>query len=88
MMALCISSPTTPVEWTRTIGRSLLKSAIEAATASGPATLGPQAPHTGRLEVGFDADVITLDANPLDDRSVWGDPDRVQAVWQLGRRAK
>ncbi len=62
--------------------------AIEAATANGPDTLGPQAPHTGQLAVGFDADVITLDANPLDDRSVWGDADRVTGVWQRGHRAK
>ncbi len=62
--------------------------AIEAATANGPETLGPQAPHTGQLAVGFDADVIALDANPLDDRSVWGEPDRVTHVWQRGRRAK
>lgn len=62
--------------------------AIEAATASGPETLGPQAPHTGQLRTGFDADVITMDANPLDDRSVWGDPDRVTGVWQLGTRRK
>ena len=62
--------------------------AIEAATATGPDTLGPQAPHTGQLVVGFDADVITLDANPLDDRSVWGDAGRVTGVWQRGNRAK
>ena len=62
--------------------------AIEAATASGPETLGPQAPHTGQLRRGFDADVITMDAVPLDDRTVWGDPERVTGVWQLGRRAK
>ncbi|MGA7757935.1 MAG: amidohydrolase family protein [Ilumatobacteraceae bacterium] len=62
--------------------------AIEAATANGPETLGPQAPHTGQLREGYHADVITMDANPLDDRSVWGDPDRVTGVWQLGRRAK
>ncbi len=62
--------------------------AIEAATANGPETLGPQAPHTGQLRAGFDADVITLDTNPLDDRSVWGDPDRVTGVWQLGARRK
>jgi len=62
--------------------------AIEAATANGPETLGPQAPHTGQLCEGYHADVITMDANPLDDRSVWGDPDRVTGVWQLGRRAK
>jgi len=62
--------------------------AIEAATANGPDTLGPQAPHTGQLAVGFDADVITLDANPLEDRSVWGDADRVVGVWQRGKPAK
>lgn len=62
--------------------------AIEAATANGPETLGPQAPHTGQLHEGFDADVITMDSNPLDDRSVWGDPDRVTGVWQRGVRRK
>ena len=62
--------------------------AIEAATANGPETLGPQAPLTGQLRAGYHADVITMDTNPLDDRTVWGDPDRVTGVWQLGRRAK
>jgi imidazolonepropionase-like amidohydrolase len=62
--------------------------AIEAATASGPDTLGPQAPNTGQLAVGYDADVITLDANPLDDRAVWGQADRVTGVWQRGARVK
>ncbi len=58
--------------------------AIEAATARAPETLGPQASRSGRLEVGFDADVIALEANPLDDRSVWGEPDRVTHVWKGG----
>jgi len=62
--------------------------AIEAATANGPETLGPQAPHTGQLRQGYDADVITMDANPLDDRSVWGDAGRVTGVWQRGVRRK
>lgn len=62
--------------------------AIEAITARGPETLGPQAPNTGQLVAGFDADVIALDTNPLDDRTVWGDPDRVTHVWQQGRTAK
>ena len=62
--------------------------AIEAATANGPDTLGPQAPHTGQLSAGFDADVVALDANPLDDRSVWGVADRVTHVWQRGKRVK
>ncbi len=62
--------------------------AIEAATATAAETLGPQAPNAGQLSVGFDADVIALDANPLDDRSVWGEPDRVTHVWQRGQRVK
>lgn len=62
--------------------------AIEAATAIPPETLGPQAPHTGQLRSGFDADVIALDSNPLDDRSVWGDATRVTHVWKGGRPQK
>jgi len=62
--------------------------AIEAATATGPETLGPQAPQSGQLRAGFDADVIAFDTNPLDDRSVWGDPKRVTHVWQSGVRQK
>lgn len=62
--------------------------AIEAATANGPETLGPQAPRSGQLRAGYDADVIALDTNPLDDRSVWGDPTRVTHVWKAGTRAK
>lgn len=62
--------------------------AIEAMTATAPETLGPQAPDSGRLVAGFDADVIALDTNPLDDRSVWGDPDRVTHVWKAGVRQK
>ena len=58
--------------------------AIEAATANGPETLGPQAPKSGQLIAGYDADVIALDANPLDDRSVWGHADRITHVWQRG----
>jgi imidazolonepropionase-like amidohydrolase len=62
--------------------------AIEAATANGPDTLGPQAPMSGQLQAGYDADVIAFDANPLDDRSVWGDPARVTHVWQAGELKK
>lgn len=62
--------------------------AIEAATANGPETLGPQAPNSGQLREGFDSDVIAFDANPLDDRSIWGDPDRVTHIWQSGVRKK
>lgn len=62
--------------------------AIEAATATAPETLGPQAPSSGQLVAGFDADVIALDANPLDDPAVWGVADRVTHVWQAGHPTK
>jgi imidazolonepropionase-like amidohydrolase len=62
--------------------------AIEAATANGPDTLGPQAPLSGQLKEGYDADVIALDFNPLDDASGWGNPDRVTHVWKSGQTVK
>jgi imidazolonepropionase-like amidohydrolase len=64
------------------------RDAIEAATATGPQTLGPQGPHTGQLAEGYDADVITLDADPLADIGVLADPARITAVWSRGRQVK
>ncbi|WP_460347474.1 metal-dependent hydrolase family protein [Actinoallomurus acanthiterrae] len=61
---------------------------IEAATANGPATLGPQAPRSGQLKPGYDADVITLDADPLADMAVMAEPDHITGVWKAGRRVK
>jgi len=69
------------------LGMSPLE-AIEAATATGPLTLGPQAPRSGRLAQGYDADVITLDADPLADIGVLADPGHVTAVWTSGRQVK
>lgn len=62
--------------------------AIEAATANGPDTLGPQGPRSGQLRDGYDADIIALDFDPLEDAAGWGDPDRVTHVWKAGRLAK
>jgi imidazolonepropionase-like amidohydrolase len=62
--------------------------AIEAATANGPATLGPQAPRSGQLAAGYDADVIALAANPLEDIGVLADAAAVTHVWQAGRVVK
>jgi imidazolonepropionase-like amidohydrolase len=62
--------------------------AIEAATSTGPLTLGPQAPRSGRLEAGYDADVITVGADPLADISVLARPEHITAVWTAGRRVK
>jgi imidazolonepropionase-like amidohydrolase len=69
------------------LGMSPLE-AIEAATATGPLTLGPQAPRSGQLTQGYDADVITLDADPLADIGVLADPAHVTAVWTGGRQVK
>jgi imidazolonepropionase-like amidohydrolase len=62
--------------------------AIEAGTANGPPTLGPQAPRSGVLELGHDADLIAVDSNPLDDVSVLADPVNVTRVWKAGRLVK
>lgn len=58
--------------------------AIECATANGPDTLGPQAPKTGQLVEGFDADVICVDGDPSADVSVLSDPDNVTHVFKGG----
>jgi imidazolonepropionase-like amidohydrolase len=57
---------------------------IEAATANGPATLGRQAPRSGLLRAGFDADIIAVDGDPSQDVSALADPARITAVWQAG----
>ena len=62
--------------------------AIEAATAIAPRTLGPQAPRSGRLAAGYDADLITLDADPLTDIGVLASPVHVTGVWTAGRQVK
>lgn len=62
--------------------------AIEAATANGPDTLGPQAPNTGRLEAGMDADVICVRGDPTGDVAVLADPANVTHVFKNGVRYK
>ena len=62
--------------------------AIEAATATGPLTLGPQGPRSGQLREGFDADLLALDRSPLELDSIWGDPERVTHVWKGGQLVK
>jgi imidazolonepropionase-like amidohydrolase len=62
--------------------------AIEAATATAPMTLGPQAPLSGQLVAGYDADVITLDSDPVADIGVLADPARVTGVWTRGLQVK
>jgi len=62
--------------------------AIEAATANGPLTLGPQAPASGQLRAGYAADILALDADPLSDISVLADPNKISHVWKAGTPVK
>jgi imidazolonepropionase-like amidohydrolase len=62
--------------------------AIEAATANGPATLGPQAPRSGLLAAGYDADVLTVAANPAEDVTVLTDPANITTIFKRGVRVK
>ena len=86
------SGSTTPARWGQNgaelgllvkAGLSPL-AAIEAATATAPLTLGPQAPRSGLLQAGYDADVIALTASPADDPSVVAEPANVTHVWKGG----
>jgi imidazolonepropionase-like amidohydrolase len=90
------SSPHVPAHWGQNgmelgylvkAGLSALE-AIEAATANGPWTLGPQAPRAGLLEEGYDADVIAVAADPTNDVAVLADPANVTHVWRAGALVK
>jgi imidazolonepropionase-like amidohydrolase len=59
--------------------------AIEAATANGPRTLGPQAPLSGQLRVGYAADVIVVREDPLKRIAVLADPENILRVWKGGQ---
>ena len=62
--------------------------AIEAATHNGPLTIGPQAPQSGQLVSGYDADVIAVSGNPLDDIGLLADGNAVSHVWKAGELVK
>src|ERR1017187_1868033 len=62
--------------------------AIQAATATAPLTLGPQAPRSGKLAAGYDADVITVGGDPIADISLLARPEHITGVWVAGRRVK
>lgn len=62
--------------------------AIEAATATAPETLGPQAPKSGLISHGYDADLIAVDGDPLRDIALLNQPDRITHVWKSGKLCK
>jgi imidazolonepropionase-like amidohydrolase len=62
--------------------------AIECATANGPDTLGPQAPQSGQLLEGYDADVICVAGDPSSDVKVLADPENVTHVFKAAQLLK
>ncbi|EME85078.1 uncharacterized protein MYCFIDRAFT_173943 [Pseudocercospora fijiensis CIRAD86] len=50
---------------------------VEAGTARGPETLGPQASLSGQLKEGHDADFIAVSHSPLDDIAVLAKPKEI-----------
>ncbi len=62
--------------------------ALEAATATGPLTLGPQAPKSGQLKEGYDADILAVVKNPLQDLSVLTNPANITEIWKSGALVK
>lgn len=62
--------------------------AIEMATATPPETLGAQAPRSGQLTAGYDADIIAVSENPLDDIDVLTRQSNITHVWKGGKLYK
>jgi len=59
--------------------------AIEAATANAPMTLGPQAPKSGQLKSGYDADVLAVRADPRDNIATLASPENLLRIWKSGQ---
>ncbi|KAF6829318.1 amidohydrolase [Colletotrichum musicola] len=59
--------------------------ALKAATANGPLTIGLQAPKSGQLKVGYEADVIGLLENPVEDVRVLQKAANIGWVWKGGK---
>ena len=62
--------------------------AIEACTATSPETLGKMAPLSGQLKEGYDADLIALEGNPLEDIELLANGGNITHVWKGGRLFK
>lgn len=62
--------------------------AVKAATAMGPVSVGPQAPKTGQLKVGYEADVIAVQQSPLRDVKILQTVENITHVWKGGKLFK
>jgi imidazolonepropionase-like amidohydrolase len=82
-LAVCWGTSARELQHLVTAGMTPLQ-AIEAATANGPLTIGRQAPRSGRLEHGFDADLVALAVDPTTDVGVLTEQENVLGVWKGG----
>lgn len=62
--------------------------ALKAATATAALVLGRQAPKSGQLKAGYDADILGLTENPAEDVRVLQKPATVKWVWKGGKLFK
>ncbi|KAI1439051.1 amidohydrolase [Xylaria sp. CBS 124048] len=62
--------------------------AIKAATANGPLTVGAMARKSGQLKVGYEADILGLLRDPVEDVKVLQDKKNIEFVWKGGRLFK
>ncbi|KAI1165945.1 amidohydrolase [Nemania serpens] len=62
--------------------------AIKAATANGPLSVGLMAPKTGQLKAGYEADILGLLHNPVEDVKILQDKQNINWVWKGGRLFK
>lgn len=75
------------MEYAIKMGMTTLQ-AIKAATATAPLTLGRQAPKSGQLKAGYDADILGLTADPVKDIAVFKNSENVKWVWKGGKLFK
>ncbi|KAK0637341.1 hypothetical protein B0T17DRAFT_480547 [Bombardia bombarda] len=75
------------LHWAVEAGMTPLQ-AIEMATATPPETLGSQARKAGQLKAGYDADIIAVSKNPLDDIRVLIKTSNITHVWKAGKLYK
>jgi imidazolonepropionase-like amidohydrolase len=74
--------------WAVNAGMTPLQ-AIEACTATAPETLGPQiAPKSGQLKEGYDADIIAVCGNPLENIDLLSEAANITHVWKGGKLYK
>ncbi|KAF4972845.1 hypothetical protein FSARC_671 [Fusarium sarcochroum] len=62
--------------------------AIDAGTINSAETLGALTPKKGLIQVGWDADLIALDQDPLKNIEIFGDAKNIKYVWKGGLLVK